>query len=1172
MWKAALLYTDPPPSLELTETGLLNKLKNLSRQKLREYGLDPAKVIPKIELLKTKLRRKSGAKSKSPVHDDVSEIEMESGSPVLKLFGMARRHYEKNDMASTKMFLHELVKLVGASSRPASLSQSVEDLDFFEDIKRKADVQLEPTELLLVGYIQKLGGDVDKVVKQLASKKTAESIAVPLASTLDNNSLTSPQKLRPTAARPSRVSEFPIGSEFSDFGSEGGCEVTEQIMASNRDIISRGGSPRREPSVEPVKEVQEHAGRVDASAEIVEGSVQITSIASLGKSDEILDETEAFEAPNEDDIELDALIADDFEQAPEANDEVRLFDGTPHAVSETELFQDDPPQEAVQSSIPDLTVAASDDILKNTIQDLFPNEPDHSIIDLTIAASENIVEESSDAIQDFFDDEPEQTPATDAEDTQETNLTTIESNLELNSTETVFNELEVVLASAEPVFEEPEPDAQESEKNIADDEEEPSILPDSIDSAEINWESDFDLPSKVQSELTLAAVSEHELNEEEPMLETAESASHFHAPENDASLPATVDPAEINWESDFDLTSSAAPSEMKPAESVAENIHADEELDLYEVEEPFASNHELDASNYAGLQVRESQELPQAISSVDSDNLLPLEVTDGVDPPSAVPIEEDQALESPQESSNPPPVNLESSGTETVLESESKDHMQFASSSEIGTSLAGTTGSIQAPSCDDHFGSNASLLRQSESSSSHELLEEKIDRPAIPIDNDAEPPVEANMSRISSSSPKRSSLKNSSEGIAKKTVSFSSPNIAEVELVAVHSVLRDSIVDNHREQTFPESSIVERISSEQFLESEKIGQGITEEAASSLTQITQSAAIIFYPASESQISSTTNDSRTVSAISNEIESVNATFHGGDVDATDTSSRFIEEYFTPPSTSDIENNLKPEAESDSNAEWEIREAEPQQGIESTEGNTYVSLDYEDDFDFEPVVAPTIAPIDENADADISQYFEESEFDQPIALDPLPEVDGTHISDFKNMPADDVGTNDSPYFEESKFELQIADAQASDANVPQVSETDIKSKEAYHIGLQNGLLTKEAVTVAVAEQNANPSNETKQESENQKAFDSYESLQPAQNYERDLTLSTGSLAYGDDFEVEKQSQLSLTAEPVTMQAEATNQVNRAVDLMEIKGSDPLSRGASAARRGIQKKLKC
>ncbi|KAJ3071465.1 hypothetical protein HDU98_005274, partial [Podochytrium sp. JEL0797] len=1155
MWKAALLYTDPPPSLELTETGLLNKLKNLSRQKLREYGLDPAKVIPKIELLKTKLKCKSRVKSKSPVHDDVSEIEMESGSPVLKLFGMARRHYEKNEMASTKMFLHELVKLVGASSRPASLSHSVEDLDFFEDIKRKAGVQLEPTELLLVGYIQKLGGDVDKVIKHLASKKTAESIAVPLT-TLDNNSLSSPQKLRPTAARPSRESEFPIGSEFSDFGSEGGCEVTEQIMASNKDIISRGGSPRREPSVEPVKEIQEHAEMVDASPEVVEGSVQITSVASLGKTDEILDETEAFVIPNEDDIELDSLIADDFEQAPETNDEDQLLDGTPPNVSETELFQESPPQEEVQSSIPDLTGAAND-----AIQDSFPDVPEHSITDLTIPISDDIVAELSDSVQDFCPDKHDQTPATDAEDTQETELTIIGSNLELNSTETVCNGPEVVLASAKPVFEEPEPAAQEFEKNIADDTEEPSLLPEAIDLAEINWESDFDVPSKVQSELTLAAVSEHELNEEEPTLANAESTARFQSSEKDAPVSATVDPAEINWESDFDLTSSAAPSEMKLAEYIAENVHVDEELDLYDVEEPFASNHELNASDSAGLQVRGSQELPQAIFSVDSDNLLPLGVIDAGDTPSAGPIEEEHALESPHESSNPPPADLESPVTETVLESESKDHMQYVSSSEIGTSLAGTTGSIQAPSCDDHFGSNANLLRQSESSSSHEVLEE-IDAPGSPTDNGAEPPalpVEPNISRISSSSPKRSSLKSSSEGIAKKTVSFSSPNIAEVELVAVYSVLRDSIVDSHLEQTFPESSTVERISSEQLLESEKIGQGITAASASSLARIEQSASLASNLASESQVSSTANDSRTVSAIE-EIESANATLHGVNADA---SSHLIEENFTPHSTSDIENNVKSEVETESNVDREIWDAEPQQGIQSTEKNTYISLDYEDDFESE--MAPIIVPTEENADADVSQYFEESEFDQPIGLDPVSEVDGTHISDFKNMPADDVGTNDSKHFEKSKFELQTAHTPASDADVPQVSETDIKSEEANHVGLENGLLTKEAVTVAVAEQNADPSHETKQESENQNAFDSYESLQPAQNYERDFTLSTGSLAYGDDFEVEKQSQLSLSSEhPVTMEAESADQVNRAVDVMEIGDSEPISRGASAAHR--------
>ncbi|KAI8830381.1 hypothetical protein BJ741DRAFT_619941 [Chytriomyces cf. hyalinus JEL632] len=250
MWKAAMLYAEKPPALELTEKQLFSQLTKMSAKRLREYGLDPNKVIPQLHHIKSKAKLKRVAPSvmvakKAEVHDDLSEMEMEAEkmSPALKLFEMAKKQYEKRDLNATMLLLHELVRVVGGMPPSVSPGNSSEELDVTQEISSLSSVPLENSEIMLIGYIKRLGGNVDKVLKQIEANKRPASSA-PTTSKIQTTigRLSAPTisaKLRPSTARPSREAEYPIGSEFSDFGSDCGYEVTSQIMAVKEDLVSK---------------------------------------------------------------------------------------------------------------------------------------------------------------------------------------------------------------------------------------------------------------------------------------------------------------------------------------------------------------------------------------------------------------------------------------------------------------------------------------------------------------------------------------------------------------------------------------------------------------------------------------------------------------------------------------------------------------------------------------------------------------------------------------------------------------------------------------------------------------------------------------------------------------------------------------------------------------------
>ncbi|KAJ3241925.1 hypothetical protein HDU78_001630 [Chytriomyces hyalinus] len=309
MWKAAMLYAEKPPALELTEKQLFSQLTKMSAKRLREYGLDPNKVIPQLHHIKSKAKLKRVAPSvmaakKAEVHDDLSEMEMEAEkmSPALKLFEMAKKQYEKRDLNATKLLLHELVRVVGGMAPSVSPVNSSEELDMTEEISSLSSVPLENSEIMLIGYIKRLGGNVDKVLKQIEANKRPASSA-PTTSKIQTTigRLSAPTisaKLRPSTARPSREAEYPIGSEFSDFGSDCGYEVTSQIMAVKEDSVSKACR-----TVEVVHENDENMrnSAADKGATLAE-NVTVPGVEYDIQADEMFEdftELENATAPNE---------------------------------------------------------------------------------------------------------------------------------------------------------------------------------------------------------------------------------------------------------------------------------------------------------------------------------------------------------------------------------------------------------------------------------------------------------------------------------------------------------------------------------------------------------------------------------------------------------------------------------------------------------------------------------------------------------------------------------------------------------------------------------------------------------------------------------------------------------------------------------------------------------
>ncbi|KAI8607812.1 hypothetical protein BC830DRAFT_71897 [Chytriomyces sp. MP71] len=132
MWRTVLLYAQKPPSL--THVG------NLPRRS-----------------------------TKSAPHDKKREPQGESAM-IPKIFKSAKEKFEAGDLEAVKMLLCDIINQLRSSG---SVRDIQEDLDHYsisqaiQDAIDQAGITLMGCERLLIGYIHKLGGNVEKVIEHL---------------------------------------------------------------------------------------------------------------------------------------------------------------------------------------------------------------------------------------------------------------------------------------------------------------------------------------------------------------------------------------------------------------------------------------------------------------------------------------------------------------------------------------------------------------------------------------------------------------------------------------------------------------------------------------------------------------------------------------------------------------------------------------------------------------------------------------------------------------------------------------------------------------------------------------------------------------------------------------------------------------------------------------------
>ncbi|TPX74930.1 hypothetical protein CcCBS67573_g03810 [Chytriomyces confervae] len=199
MWGTVLLYAQKPPSL--THVG-----------GVRRRGTKSAPQKPRPE-----------KRPDSETHG------------IQKLFSNAKERFDLGDFAAVKNILRELV---------SSLSQpdaggSQEELEHYatsqaiQEAIEKAGISLTSSERLLLGYVVKLGGNVENygdsagAVESLPALKpdrpqsarpaTRDSDFPPISETTSNltTSSSTPHLVRPNSARKTRISDFKEASEFS---------------------------------------------------------------------------------------------------------------------------------------------------------------------------------------------------------------------------------------------------------------------------------------------------------------------------------------------------------------------------------------------------------------------------------------------------------------------------------------------------------------------------------------------------------------------------------------------------------------------------------------------------------------------------------------------------------------------------------------------------------------------------------------------------------------------------------------------------------------------------------------------------------------------------------------------------------------------------------------------
>ncbi|KAJ3234255.1 hypothetical protein HDU81_001539 [Chytriomyces hyalinus] len=209
MWGTVLLYAQKPPSL--THVG-----------GVRRRGTKSAPQKPRPE-----------KRPDSETH------------AIQKLFANAKERFNSGDFTAVK---NVLLELVTALSQP-DVAGGQEDLELYatsqaiQEAIEKAGVSLTSSERLLLGYVVKLGGNVEKLLLRLQkshqygnSAGTVESLPAlkpdrpqsarpatrdsdfpPIHETASNltTSSSTPHLIRPNSARKTRISDFKEASEFS---------------------------------------------------------------------------------------------------------------------------------------------------------------------------------------------------------------------------------------------------------------------------------------------------------------------------------------------------------------------------------------------------------------------------------------------------------------------------------------------------------------------------------------------------------------------------------------------------------------------------------------------------------------------------------------------------------------------------------------------------------------------------------------------------------------------------------------------------------------------------------------------------------------------------------------------------------------------------------------------
>ncbi|KAI8845875.1 hypothetical protein BJ741DRAFT_572928 [Chytriomyces cf. hyalinus JEL632] len=209
MWGTVLLYAQKPPSL--THVG-----------GVRRRGTKSAPQKPRPE-----------KRPDSETH------------AIQKLFSNAKERFDLGDFAAVKNVLRELVSSL---SQPDTMG-SQEELEHYatsqaiQEAIEKAGISLTSSERLLLGYVVKLGGNVEKLLLRLQKSRqygdsagaveslpalkpdrpqsarpaTRDSDYPPISETTSNltTSSSTPHLIRPNSARKTRISDFKEASEFS---------------------------------------------------------------------------------------------------------------------------------------------------------------------------------------------------------------------------------------------------------------------------------------------------------------------------------------------------------------------------------------------------------------------------------------------------------------------------------------------------------------------------------------------------------------------------------------------------------------------------------------------------------------------------------------------------------------------------------------------------------------------------------------------------------------------------------------------------------------------------------------------------------------------------------------------------------------------------------------------